>query len=479
VKVERERAGLIDPAEGHATTPLAGHLAAWEADLAAGGATDKHVKQTLGCVRKVLNGTKAVFTANLTAEAVRAFLAALREGRPAHTLDPAKATYTRDELARLLGVKAFSIPSLVKRHGLRAVGNGKARRYPAATAQALAALRSRGMSANAANHYLGAVQQFTRWLAKTNRAPADPLADLKPANPEADRRRQRRVLSAEQLRGLILAARANSKSFRGLSGRDRAVLYGTAIATGFRAEELSCLTPRHFSLAMDNPHVFLSAAETKNGKAVEQPLPPDVAAELRDYLADKPEREPVWPGTWWTRAADMLRIDLDAAGVPYVVDGRDGPLYADLHALRHSFVALLDRSGASLREAMQLARHSDPRLTMRTYARLRLADLGDAVGRLPVLTAGTAGVHRPAALPTTGSGGRHGPRHVPKHVPAGDSGRERLTTDETTDAAGPIRPSPESLVPERDRGPLRAFEEAPRVGLEPTTVRLTVGCSTD
>ena len=72
-----------------------------------------------------------------------------------------------------------------------------------------------------------------------------------------------------------------------------------------------------------------------------------MAAELRAYLAGKPEGEPVWPGTWWTRAADMIRIDLEAAGLPYAVEGRDGPLYADLHALRHSFVALLDRSGAS------------------------------------------------------------------------------------------------------------------------------------
>src|SRR5262245_28579778 len=71
-------------------------------------------------------------------------------------------------------------------------------------------------------------------------------------------------------------------------------------------------------------------------------------------------------------AAEMLRIDLEPAGVEYVVEGTDGPLYADFHSLRHSYIALLDKSGATLKEAMQLARHSDPRLTMAVYGRARL-----------------------------------------------------------------------------------------------------------
>ena len=42
----------------------------------------------------------------------------------------------------------------------------------------------------------------------------------------------------------------------------------------------------------------------------------------------------------------MLRIDLKAAGIPYVIDGPDGPLHADFHSLRHATSAMLDRSGA-------------------------------------------------------------------------------------------------------------------------------------
>ena len=44
----------------------------------------------------------------------------------------------------------------------------------------------------------------------------------------------------------------------------------------------------------------------------------------------------------------MVRTDL-AAGIPYKdASGR----FFDFHALRHSFIALLDRSGATLKEAM-------------------------------------------------------------------------------------------------------------------------------
>jgi hypothetical protein len=65
------------------------------------------------------------------------------------------------------------------------------------------------------------------------------------------------------------------------------------------------------------------------------------------------------------------------------------PAHADFHSLRHSYVALLDRAGVSLEQAMQLARHSDPRLTMARYGRAQIHDLGAAVERLPSLVSGT------------------------------------------------------------------------------------------
>src|SRR5262249_4676949 len=211
-------------------------------------------------------------------------------------------------------------------------------------------------------------------LGQARGMPDNPLSHLAGGNVKLDRRHDRRPLSAEELRRVLAMAEVSERNFRGLSGRDRRFLYLTAMCSGFRAGELASLTPQAFTLDADAPTVTLGAAFAKNKRTATQPLPPDVAEALRSFLADKPARLPVWSGGWVDNAAEMIQMDLEAAGIPYVIDGADGPLYADFHALRHSFIALLDKSGATLKEAMQLARHSDPKLTMAVYGRAQLHD---------------------------------------------------------------------------------------------------------
>jgi hypothetical protein len=131
------------------------------------------------------------------------------------------------------------------------------------------------------------------------------------------------------------------------------------------------------------------------------PLRPDVAAMLREYLASKSSDSPVWPGSWASarRGAAMLRRDLRDAGVPYIVDGPDGPAYADFHSLRHTFLTSLGKSGVELRTAQLLAGHSSPTITAR-YSHRSLADLADAVRKLPSPTGDTASVIRTISVPT-------------------------------------------------------------------------------
>jgi hypothetical protein len=157
---------------------------------------------------------------------------------------------------------------------------------------------------------------FTAWLVQDRRTADNPLSHLYGGNVKLDRRHDRRALSLVELRATLNTAAGSNVLFRGLSGRDRHVLYLTACATGFRAEELACLRPESFALDAEPPVAVLGAAETKNRKGAIQPLPLDVAAALRDYLEGRPVGVPLWPGTWWKRGADMLRIDLDGAGVP-------------------------------------------------------------------------------------------------------------------------------------------------------------------
>jgi hypothetical protein len=56
----------------------------------------------------------------------------------------------------------------------------------------------------------------------------------------------------------------------------------------------------------------------------------------------------------------------------------------DFHSLRHTFCTNLHRAGVSQREAMELMRHNDPRLTASTYTDASLLSLRDAVKKLTV-----------------------------------------------------------------------------------------------
>src|SRR5437588_12414655 len=84
------------------------------------------------------------------------------------------------------------------------------------------------------------------------------------------------------------------------------------------------------------------------------------------------------------RTRPRCSTDLADAGIPYAVAGPDGPLFADFHALRHTYLTLGGRAGIDLRTLQELAGHSTPTLTAR-YSHRRLYDLAGAVEKLPRL----------------------------------------------------------------------------------------------
>jgi integrase len=438
-KAELGKAGIVNPYEEHHRRPLLEHLADFEADLKARGTTPHEVKQKAGRIRRLLKACRFVLAGDLSASRVQQFLADLQEGgKQLPPLEPGKQWFDRREVAAVTGLKPESVKSLVRCRGLESVGENRHRRYPRATVEALRETAVRAPGVQTANYYLREVKSFCRWLVKDRRLPDNPLDHLQGGNPRLDRRHDRQTLSAEQLRHILDAAWTSAAVFRGLDGRDRHFLYLTAMYTGYRASELAELLPESFALT-DGPTVFLPARLSKNRRTSRQPIP----AALRGYLAGRPAGATVWPGRWWDQAATMLRIDLEAAGIPYVIDGPDGPLFADFHSLRHSFIALLDQSGATLKEAMQLARHSDPKLTMARYGRAQLHDLAQTVERMPVLL----GKGPAPNLAATGTGGPSGESLRPACA-AGEAGRERmrLVEREAISAGSPLDPVPQGVA---------------------------------
>ncbi len=185
---------------------------------------------------------------------------------------------------------------------------------PSAVMQAVAALKADELSARAVNAYLTAAKSLSRWLKRDGRAPDYTLETLAKFNEQADRRRDPPRPDTRGGRQSHQGRRAGPEA-GGLTGPERARLYDLALGTGFRADELATLTPERFALDADPPTVTVQAAYAKNGKEAIQPIAVALADRLRHWLSRKAPGKPVFDGMT-ERTAEMLRVNLEAAGIP-------------------------------------------------------------------------------------------------------------------------------------------------------------------
>jgi integrase len=379
--VRRAQLGMADPFADHRGRPLADHLEDFRRYLAAKGNTADYVDKTCSQVRAVLDGCRFVRIADLQPSAVMTFLAGLRQPAPPAALDPGKDLFTAHEVAALLRLTPSAVGRMARRRLLHCLGAGQARRFPREAVQALLDQHAQGMGISTSNHYLVAVKHFSKWLVKDGRAGIDALAHLSRLNARTDVRRRRRSLAPEAFARLLDAA-AQGQPFCRLPGPDRACLYLLAANTGFRARELASLTPASFNLDAPTPTVTVAAAYSKHRREDVQTIRRDLAELLRPYLAGKPAGQRLWSGSWWQNAAEMLRIDLEAAGIPYA--DAAGSVF-DFHGTRHKFISDLAASGVHPKMAQVLARHSTITLTMDHYTHLELHDQTAALEKLPPL----------------------------------------------------------------------------------------------
>ena len=467
-KASRVRAGFTDPAEEHARRPLAAHLKDYAAAMEAKGNVPAHNRATVAKISAILSGCGFVVASDVDPGKVSAWLADLR--RPGRVAElPPGDSFASSEVADLLGIGTDAVRRFVARHRLPTVGRGPARRIPRSSVLEIAERAARGNGPTTINHYTRAVRGFFRWLVRMKRIGSDPLDSLPLVNEAVDVRRARRELTADELRALLTGTRASACTFRGLAGEDRFFLYLVAAGTGFRANALANLTPADFDLDAAGPVVTLAARFAKNRKTKVQPLPGDVADALRDYLDGKGADKLVWGGTWATgcTGAEMLRRDLEAVGIPYAVEGPDGPEYADFHSLRHTYLTMLGRNGVDLRTAQELAGHSSPLLTAR-YSHRRLYDLAGAVDKLPNLVPTrqnaveiplrlTGTDPRKAVVPAvvpgvvTGGAGRH--RSAPMYTSGAFGGpKANSAQPHETQGAGALQHRPASFGISEDDG---------------------------
>ncbi len=300
----------------------------------------------------------------------------------------------------------------------------------------LAEQRESGRSASVYNGYVDVWKSFGYWLngkritgRKSNmlgekRILQNPFAGLGHADDtDDDDRRPTRALTEDELRRLLDCARRRplldamtiqkgpnkGKPLAKVSeerrsqleriGYERALIYKTALLTGLRRRELMTLTVGDLDLDCAVPAIKLKSANEKSRHGSDVPLRSDLAADLRDWLADKlrrlqsqsrergdglptsiPQDELVFYVP--TGLLRIMNRDLKLAGIPKI-DNRGRHVH--LHALRHSHGTHLSKAGVTPRTAQASMRHSDVRLTMNVYTDPQLLDVAGAVESLPNL----------------------------------------------------------------------------------------------
>ena len=391
------RVGLSDPYAAHKRKPLAEHLDDWEADLLARKRTGKHAALSANRARRVAEACKFRTLGDLSASTVQAHIGEMSAA---------------------------------------------------------------GSSVSTCNHHLTAIKGFARWLVKDRRMGDSPLAHLSGGNPATDKRHERRDLADDEVARLLEAA-CRGPARCGLAGIDRVMLYSVALRTGLRASELASLTPDSFVLEGASPSVAVEAAYAKNRREDVLPLHPDLARQLRPWLAGKDRNGLLWPGNWARlfKGGKMMQADLVLARAAWIGEAEESEeqekrqesdflayrdrqgRVIDFHALRHTFISTLARSGVSPKVAQTLARHSTITLTMDRYTHVGLHDVASAMQSLPALP--TAPARRPQELKATGTSGLG--CTLVAQTPA-IQGHRQASQDSKGGAAGKADGSPQPLA---------------------------------
>src|ERR1700722_13463143 len=230
--------------------------------------------------------------------------------------------------------------------------------------------RQRGKAPKTLNDYLASLSGLLRWMERNERLEKNPLRLVQKVQTNGRQGRHRRAFTHEEMQRLLAIAGT------------RKVVYLAAVYTGLRRGELSKLLKTDLHLDAKQPFMNVRASTTKNHKQATIAVHPDLLPELRDLLSKLPARESrVFADLLPTM--DTFRADLKAAGIEFVdAQGRR----ADFHALRHTLATNLMLAGTSPRIAMEIMRHSDIKLTTKTYTDAGLLPLAETVINLPSLT---------------------------------------------------------------------------------------------
>ena len=362
-----------------------------------------------------------------------------------------------------------------------------------------------GKSARTRNAFQTALVSFLNWCVQTHRLTVNPIACASRANEKADRRRQRRAMTENELQRLLESARTRPLDEARLIrrgprkgeltatvkpevverltelGRERALIYKSLVLTGLRKAELASISIGQAELDGPLPFLILDASDEKNGQGSDIPLRKDLATDLREWIEHKRSRfcgpdEDFQRKPLFSIPSSINRYfdrDLAAAGIPKRDErGR----VVDLHALRTTFGTMLSKGGVTPRTAQAAMRHSDIRLTMGVYTDPKLLDIHGAMDALPELSlTGTTEDERQAIrLTGTSEVGALVPLLVPTCAQSGLSGAFTGSLGSLVDDFETVETMPETSLKPTKKGSLAGYAKEPSriapLGFEPRLI---------
>jgi len=228
---------------------------------------------------------------------------------------------------------------------------------------------TQGKAQKTLNEYLTSAKGFFNWLVAQGRIAVSPLTAVTKGETRGREVRPRRAYDDSEFAALLSVA-----------GKQR-IVYLTAALTGIRHGELKELRWGDLNLNGEKPSVTVRESVSKNHKQACLPLHPALVDALKEFRpANVAAGDLVFKGL--VPRSKVFNGHLKAAKIEKVDSQKR---VVDFHSLRHTFCTNLHRAGVSQREAMELMRHNDPRLTATTYTDTSLLALGTAVQKIGLL----------------------------------------------------------------------------------------------
>ena len=146
----------------------------------------------------------------------------------------------------------------------------------------------------------------------------------------------------------------------------RLIWYETGLGTGFRLNELRCVTVK--DLDPFGPSILLPADFSKDRKDHRQFITRELATKLAMLTTGKNPDDRLLGIPKGPDPAAYIQADYTKAGIKIIIKGEGK---ATWHSLRKVFINNVVSSGADLKTVMEMARHSSATMSMDVYAKAK------------------------------------------------------------------------------------------------------------